>query len=451
MIHLFVVLSSLSYVAALGSAINWRDPLSKRFASSCLGSPGTTPNGLTFELYCNTDIPGNDFEPSVGLVRSSLEECMGSCSTARPRCYGVTYNFNTGRCYFKTNTVIGATTFRQSTNDHSALVTPALQLDNTNTAGPSSDQSTSITDNGMVFRISCGKDVTGGDYCPPSSNSSTCPWHASSLTDCMNQCSLSHPLCTGVSYNPDMLMGYANCYPKNNFAKAGFSVNSGWVTHSAVAENANLPMKCTDKDTIMAGKDQNFTLQCNQNRAGNDISIYHETSLQKCVETCATYSAGGNTCLGIVFDASLELGWENCYLKGAVGTPLYNTTAAFALMTGVKDTSSSNDKSHGSGGGGGGGSKAWIAGVVIGVLAITIFIAAFIFWRRRQHTGKSAVINGQEKPFLGNAPLVEAGYQDHCANTSTPRETIAKEPVELANTQMIAELGSRRGSSLVNR
>jgi hypothetical protein len=382
---------------------------------------------------------------------------MQKCSIKQPPCYGVSYNHDDGHCYLKTADVVGTEVSGGDKYTHSALVTPVSQLVNTDMSCQFGDEATPKTDNGLEFTVHCGSDIVDGDYCPPSSNSSTCPWHAKSLSDCMNQCSLSHPLCSGVSYNPSMEMGYPNCYPKNNFGRAGFSTPQ-FTMHSAIATFSNITTKCADKDKITASNNKQLTLQCNQYRAGNDISVYHETSLQKCADTCATYSAGGKSCLGVVFDSTMELGWENCYLKGATGTPLYNSTATFALITGVKDTSSSSSSSSSSTSSSStaskgsakksSGSKAWVAGVVVAAIIALCLIAGFVVWKRKQR--------GRSKNFPRD-DIVEAGYYEPRETASMqknlqfdhrPTESVsstAKPPVELADTQL-SELQSSRSS-----
>lgn len=136
-------------------------------------------------------------------------ECMRFCSVKSPGCYGISYNFNDKHCYLKNSSVVGKTVNGGNSVTHSALVSPTSQFTAQDATCPYTDSSTQKTNNGMPYQVSCGKDITDGDYCPPSNGS--CPVHASSLSDCMEQCSSSHPLCTGVSYNPGMENGYANC------------------------------------------------------------------------------------------------------------------------------------------------------------------------------------------------------------------------------------------------
>jgi hypothetical protein len=406
-------------------------------------------NGLSFGTKCLSNLPGSDFEFPTTLVTDDVYACMEQCSTAHPACYGIAYNIPNGFCYLKNSSVVGTSFDTTDKSTHSALVTPVTQLTAGDTSCPFGDQTTQQTSNGMEFEVHCGKDMQGGDYCP-GGNNATCPWHATSLSDCMGKCSTAHPLCTGVSFNADMDEGYANCYPKNNLATAGFVSGESWVTHSAVAAISNITTNCADNANITATNNKEFGLQCNQNRAGNDITVYHEVSLQKCAENCATYT--GSQCLAVIFDGNMELGWENCYLKSATGIPAYNSTATFALITGVKDVSSSGSSSKKSS------SKAWIAGLVVGLIVLLALIVALaIIWRRR-----NAMAAGMRKSV--NGPVEESEYQQAVgpmqyekgghgmsiqtgSSGSTSKEVFVA-PVELADTQMPHELGiaSKRSS-----
>jgi len=449
------VLLNLWHTAAMGSWIDTDVLHSKRAGSSCTSSPYTTPDGLSFAVQCNSNIPGNDFEFPTSLTTVDVYDCMRHCSVARPECFGISFNVPNGFCYLKNSSVVGTYIDGTDTSTNSALVTPTSQLSSADTTCPFGNQTSHTSDNGMEFLVSCGLDIRAGDYCPPAQNSS-CRWHASSLTDCMNQCSTSHPLCTGVSYNPDMVMGYANCYPKNNFASQGFMSGESFVTHSAVAAVKNITVNCVNNGNLTASNNKAFNTQCNQNRAGNDLTVYHEISLQNCINNCGTYTG----CVGVIFDGNMELGWENCYLKSATGTPLYNSTATFALVTGVKDaTSTSGSSTPGSSGSSGSsaskgnsGSKAWIAGVVVAVIVVLALIAGFaIWWRRRQ-------ANGAGTKSMGHAH--EAGYQEQhyhadpkyvgsvaetplaSSDNSLPKSLVHEPPVELADTQMSELQGS---------
>ena len=64
---------------------------------TCNGPSGlqsqTASNGMTFQIFCNTDNGGHDLcpdtDPSCRWHADSLEECLNHCSTNHPLCAGV--------------------------------------------------------------------------------------------------------------------------------------------------------------------------------------------------------------------------------------------------------------------------------------------------------------------------------------------------------------------------
>ena len=332
-------------------------------------------------MHCDTNIPNYDFTDPTSLVTDDVYACMAQCSVARPECYGVAFNVPDGFCYLKKEGIGNSTLLTGDIATHSALVIPTSQLSSTDTSCPFTSSSLQSTDNGMQFDIECGQDILGGDYCP--TGNSSCPFHASSLGECMALCSQSHPLCSGVSFNPDMIVGYANCYPKNNLASQAFTTHTGFVIHSAVAKITNGTSNCTDQARVSASG-KSYTTNCNQNQAGNDLTVYHDTSLDRCLDTCATWTSG--SCIGVVFDAHMDLGWQNCYLKNGTSTPQYNTSATFALLSNSTSSASSSSSS----------SKAWIAGPVVGGIVVLALLAGFFIWMKRRKARQYAA------PFNSN-------------------------------------------------
>jgi hypothetical protein len=272
----------------------------------------------------------------------------------------------------------------------------------------------------------------------------------------MNLCSKSHPLCTGVSFNPDMQKGYANCYPKSSYsnsAQTGSGSGQSWITHSAVATVSNITAQCKDGSAITTSNNIAFTLQCNQNRPGNDLSVYHEESLERCAETCATYT--GNTCVGVLFDGKMELGWENCYLKNATGTPAYNSTATFARLTG---TGAGGDEGGSEGGGSSGSSgsadstskpkrhSVLVPVVVVCVLVGVALIAGLAFWWWRRRARRAAAMKGQQHRIHEIDSDATVGKQTLGVPGKNGIVMVEKtQPAELSGSQ-VPELGNGRFS-----
>jgi hypothetical protein len=79
-------------------------------------------------------------------------------------------------------------------------------------------------------------------------------------------------------------------YPKNDLANYEFQINNeSVIMHSAIAKITNI-MSCEDNGHVSSSNNKDFTTRCNQNRSDNDLRVYHETDLNKCVDTCATYN-----------------------------------------------------------------------------------------------------------------------------------------------------------------
>jgi len=254
------------------------------------------------------DLPFSDF---AWTIEQNATECFNTCSLYRPRCYGAAYNIN-GTCYIKSDnvSVSDLTTNLNITaglSNSSQLATP---LDISCPYPPNSFQK---TEDGMEFEILCDLDMAGyGDYCP--SSSVTCPTHTSTMEECMQLCSQSHPLCLGVSWNVDMVAGFANCYLKNAPQDGTPAPDSTFKRHSALTRLSQVEDTCPNNLTYIAKHGQNFTISCWQGRTGtNNITSYHDSDIDSCIDTCANYS-GGQDCVGVTFDNSMQSGYENCYL-----------------------------------------------------------------------------------------------------------------------------------------
>ena len=197
----------------------------------------------------------------------------------------------------------------------------------------------------------------------------------------MQYCADAHPLCLLLAWNPDQVAGYANCYLKNSL-DGNPSESADFVTHSAFSQisfssvNNSCPVNSSYVPTTT---DRNFTIACNQNNDGTNLTALHTSDVFSCIDSCATNS----TCVGVVFDSYMVYGYQNCYLKSAFGlpTPLQNWfSAALDGNTGDKTTphSTTGHKSEG-----------WIAGPVIGAIVIVAIVAVlFCLWRRRKNRSK---------------------------------------------------------------
>lgn len=179
--------------------------------------------------------------------------------------------------------------------------------------------------------------------------------------------------------------GYGNCYPKTDFSSANYvAVSTAGQAHMAVVANLpTLDQACVQSSTIVASNGDEFTWSCNSNRVGNDLEQVHAESFAECIDACATYdNVTGASCVGSMYDSTLLSGWQNCWLKSAAGTTSTVTGNHFGLKTrsGTAITIIAPKKSS---------RKAWIAGVVVAIIAL-IAILGFAFWYfRRRHANKA--------------------------------------------------------------
>ena len=265
---------------------------------------------------------------------------MEDCSTYRPRCYGVSYDTDTGDCQFKDRSDVSPAELTSDDNANSAIARITQLTSPSNTSCPLDSNSYQYTTDGMRFEILCNLDLAYGDYRP--SNVNYWPYHADSLQECMDLCSTSRPLCVGVSWNPDMEAGYANCYPKSSQMGIPETPKS-FVTHSAKWRDDGYNISCpTGKTYSISNYNKSFEISCNSGRLRGSNTSYHDTSLDGCINTCATNSS--QNCLGVVYDGSLQGGFSNCCILNATGEPTSIANSTFALFTPSAKDAAGNGK-----------------------------------------------------------------------------------------------------------
>jgi hypothetical protein len=274
--------------------------------------------------------------------------------------------------------------------------------------------------NGLAFTVYCNQQVAGLDSCPD--ESPDCRWHTSSLEECLDFCSKMHPLCTGVAWDPALHYGYMNCYPKNATAQVfdntrnsnSEGIRAAKALLEVATENCLSSASSSSNGTMVASNNEIFKLSCEEDRPGNDLAVQHADSLEKCINSCATYTK--TNCLGAVFDATMVNGYENCYLKSAIGGPTPDQNGfIFTMRQNTSNNSTSNDSTitshqkHEK-------SIAWIAGPVIStIVAVTVILAA-LWWcrkRRGKKTQDAQEIGPEETwlpPELDPATMNSAKY-----------------------------------------
>ncbi|KAF2097749.1 hypothetical protein NA57DRAFT_76558 [Rhizodiscina lignyota] len=397
----FLAVAGANFVSSV--AVN-SEALYRRASSDCNPNVFTSPVGLDFDMHCGENQIGWDLHP-VGanpggtLSGNSITDCMNDCATIEPLCYGTVFDVTTGTCWFKNSTFsYQPNIVVQDKNSHLA-VPRSSEIEPLDTDCPYKNGSVQSS-NDENFTVHCSQDILGADYSPSNAPIIGKPYHATSLSDCMNKCSTSEPLCEGVAFNPGMGNGFANCYPKFNNGKP-FSFITNWassnkpeIRHSAVAKLPSIPFDCKDSQIVNSGNGTAFTLSCNQDRVSSDITNYHDTSLESCIDTCEQYTK--TKCEAVIFDTKMTSGFQNCYLKGNIGTPADGREGYIFAMP-----SSAMKKK----------SEAWIAGPVVGGVAVLVLLGAgWWYFQRRRKRQAQAQVYASIKPDENNGNQARDAY-----------------------------------------
>jgi hypothetical protein len=129
---------------------------------------------------------------------------------------------------------------------------------------------------------------------------------ADDLLACLDICAGHHPRCDGVTFNTG-----GNCRLKANVDQS--TVDRSRFLDAAIAIfPAAVRSTCTNGRTLSGTT--NFDLSCGRTFAGGDLRQVHQLTIDGCMRECV--NAAG--CLGFSFDASLDQGFKNCYLKSGI-------------------------------------------------------------------------------------------------------------------------------------
>ena len=393
------------------------DNLERRQSSSCPTTPYTAPNGLSFNIDCNHILPNTPDDHWMETTNQpDLDACMNKCSSyTSNRCYYAAYDPSTAHCLLynsafpTSNTTSGG--YDIGIARSSQFRTPI------DVSCPYTESSIQTLESGERFQILC--DVTfddaAGNYCPDNLARWQCIPHADTLEECMEYCSHAHPLCRGVSWWPGLEPGYANCYlmatPTESRPFVPAAQDYDAVAHSAEvwqSFDSQVDADCPSDHSYTAPGGQNFSIACYDGRAGSEnFTSHHENSVGKCIDSCS-YSIDRG-CVGVVFDISQELGYDNCYLLNDTGSPSKGANAMFAQLVSPHEDASSDQHE------GGGSSKAWVTGVVIGILAFLALVAGCVFWWRRRHRRSS---HAQAQEIYSSKKKAELGIYNNRAYTA---------------------------------
>jgi hypothetical protein len=359
-----------------------------------------------------------------------MADCMEHCSRfwgIGEGCFGVVWTEAKGNCWIR-NSTTGTANLRPEVTAHSALVIDD-EMKGVDTKCPAPDASVHDLSgvDGMGYTMNCNKVISGFDTCfsgfpkPCLDAPYRGFFHTNTMEECIRICVDQQPLCKGVSWSPDLKIGFANCWPKTGFSDGALQSpgQKQGVIHSATITRIDpVDTKCPEKKTYTsnAGKAKNnFDIKCGQVSSGSNMTMLHRQNITSCMDACASSE---QKCVGVVFDSGLAGGFKNCYLQNTTNTVSDLASATYAAMS----SSTSGDSSSGSGAGSGSGnsdnsssssSKAWIAGPVIGGIAAIALLAFLAFWwrKRKGQSAHNATIekDGREFGSYGPAPAYSPG------------------------------------------
>lgn len=417
------------------------------------------------------DLTDNQPDALAPFTVNSMPGCMEYCSRFwgdGEGCFGVVWRESDSQCWMRNSTTSelsnNKTIYTRTLVDldglHSALV-DLNQMKPLDTDCPAPDKSRhNLTGfDSITYTMQCNKDI-GGAYDTHWSyefhpSPFTAFYHATSLEDCLKDCVNEHPLCRGVVYVPGLTGGYANCWPKIGFPSTLSASNPLLkISHSATIDSIVTPDTDCPKDDYTSTKDdsKNFAVHCGQTNQGTNMTSVQTQNLTSCMDECATYKNG---CVGVVYDSSLQGGFNNCYLQNTSSVFNDVSSSTYAVLSAPKPqtsgTGSSGSGSSGSGSGSGSSSssgsnsntssssssastsssKAWIAGAVIGPILGLALIALAISLLRRRRTKSSPAISEADSGAAKHNPYAHQGAAP--AYSEVPDYSPAASPSELGS------------------
>ena len=385
--------------------------LQSRGDSDCTSGSYTSDNGLDFDVFCGFDLVGNDLTITTA---DGITGCANQCADFVQRndsasiCYSVAYDTGEGgRCVLKQSGFTSANLSAYVTTVVNAAIARSSQLTPLDTTCPYEDSSNQTTSNGLQFEIKCGKDFSGNDF--SFTSYSTDHIHTNSLMECMEICSSNKPLCKAVAWEPDLKVGYGNCFPKSSNDLDNL-VTTTHVVHTALAQLV-YNTSCNDKSNYITSNGKTFHIACGTDMGTDDIIAFHQPDLNSCIEFCSTFKNSSlPSCQAISYAAEDSYGYLNCYLKSATdGEQAFKTNSALALLV-SNNTAINSTTNNGTDGGSTTvgsdsnqtsgtnsppsssppSSSAWIAGPVVGAIVGLALLAGLVYWWRKRQPRRPA-------------------------------------------------------------
>jgi hypothetical protein len=345
-----------------------------------------------------------------------MVDCMEHCSRYMGNgegCFGMVWIESNSHCWLR-NSSTGTVNLAKKEGHFSALVVDG-QMKGYDTKCPGDDASIRSLPgvDGLQYTLNCNKVVSGFDLCS-SGYPKPClesPYqgffHTKSLEECLTICVDQRPLCKAVSWSPDLKIGFANCFLKSGFPESGLTAPGpkNGVLHSATITRIDpINRDCPANKTYTAttAKKQ-FDIHCGQVNTGTNFTSVHSQNITSCMDTCANSK---DNCIGVVFESDLNGGYKNCRLQNSTSVMSDSATATYAALSSSLSTEPSTPSSSSS-------SKAWIAGPVIGGIALLALLIVLALWWRKRKTSRASSLpvekDGHEFTQYGAAPAYSPG------------------------------------------
>ena len=175
-------------------------------------------------------------------------------------------------------------------------VPPEMRLEK-RSSPPCPNASGETIGTGLLLTLSCGSSLEGEVLETLTT--------ATSLEQCANFCGTFHPRCDGINFNEE-----DGCRLIGGVGGAGSS-RSSFKDDSATANYPTLPSSSCNDGQNTAASGGEFEAMCSQVINGGDLVQRHQRTYEECAEDCA----GTRDCVAFSFEASMNRGFSNCYLK----------------------------------------------------------------------------------------------------------------------------------------
>lgn len=334
--------------------------------------------GLEFERYCYSNIIGSDLPGGKIEFQTSFDDCLQLCANYAnkytERCMALNYNYNAATCRLKSSNA-STSNLIVDRGAITAFADPTA-FEGRRTDCPYANGTVEVDRNGMQYQILCETDQIGDllDATEPSEFFQ--PFHADTMLDCLNYCSVGSSLCYGVVYIESLATGYRNCFAKGANASSKPENVERYGNATLAMGLLSIANTSCSNGLHRTSTGTEFNVTCDYSTSdGDDLNRIHTDTLEECIEVCAEYegSSENGTCWSAVYEPRSLDGFLNCHLKSRqpLGFPLSNWRVAVRIGT---ETSS-------------GDSNAWIAGAVAGpIVGVALVVGVAFWWRRRRRS-----------------------------------------------------------------